>query len=84
MGKGMFYSVEDGGSIYNSPNFEPDMLTFNFDILGLKKGTFYQLTVKAKDAGKTNLPIEITNDRSITVSNDVNDLVLKRDLSGDL
>lgn len=81
-GKGMFYSVEDDGSFYSSPNFDPDMLTFNFDILGLRKGAFYQLTVKAKDAGKTSLPVEITKDRSLTVSNDVNDLVIKRDLTG--
>lgn len=76
---GLFFSINNGGELYASPKYAPAITKFAFDIAGLKKGFFYRLTVIARDTDNYNL---ITDDRTITVTDNENNLILDKDLDG--
>lgn len=76
---GLFFSIANGGELYASSRCSPAITKFAFDIAGLKKGYFYRLTVTARDTDNYNV---ITEDRTITVSDNENNLILESDLNG--
>ena len=69
---GLFYRASNGGEIYSSPKYMPDIVTFNLNVFGLKKGSFYKLTVIGRDTGPTTF---ITDDRNVIVTNQENELL---------
>jgi len=75
---GLFYSVSNGGEIYSSPKFNPDIVSFNFNIYGLKKGKYYRITIPARSAGTSAI---ITTDRNLVVTTDTQDMIIKEDLT---
>jgi len=75
--KGLIYKSSNNGEFYNNPTWLPDIVPFGFNIYGLKKGSFYKLTVIGRTTGTNNL---ITNDRHILVHNESNELVINADL----
>jgi hypothetical protein len=74
---GLVYKSSNGGEVYNSPNWIPDIINFALNIFGVKKGKFYKLTVIARDTGPNNI---ITNDRSLKVTNEYKELLMDYDL----
>ena len=76
---GLFYKSSNGGEIYSSPKYMPDIVTFNLNVFGLKKGSFYKLTVVGRDTGSTTF---ITNDRTVIVTNQENELLLSDSFAG--
>lgn len=72
--RGLIYKSSGGGSFYNNPKWAPDKILFRFNLLGLKKNVFYKLTVSCKDAGPDIK--YITDDRSLTVTTDANEVVI--------
>jgi hypothetical protein len=76
---GLFYRSSNGGEIYSSPKYMPDIVAFNLNVFGLKKGVFYKLTVIGRDTGATTF---ITNDRSVVITNQDNELLMNESFSG--
>jgi hypothetical protein len=70
---GLVYKSTNDGEFYNNPLWMPDLVTFNFNIFGLKAGKFYRLTVVSRDTGKIDV---ITTDRSLTVTNEERELLI--------
>jgi hypothetical protein len=77
--KGLVYKSTNGGEFYNNPSWIPDIVNFSLNVYGLKKGHFYKLTVTARDTGSNTV---ITNDRSLTVSNEEKELLIDERLTG--
>jgi hypothetical protein len=77
--KGLVYKSTNGGEFYNNPSWIPDVVTFALNVYGLKKGRFYKLTVTARDTGNNTI---ITNDRSLSVTNEEKELLIDAKLSG--
>ena len=82
--EGLVYRVDDGGTIASPTTWTPDIIKFSFNILGLKKGAFYRLTIKAKNNRKYNSLEDVTDDRTIRATTSSNELILEKDLSEDL
>ena len=80
--KGLVYREAEGGYIYNPADWIPDIVFFGFNIYGLKKNSYYRITVKGKNTKKYNNLMDITDDRGIEIINDATqELLLKVDLS---
>lgn len=79
--KGLVYKSTNHGEFYNKPEWMPDVVTFSMNIFGLKKGAFYRLTVIGRNTHKYNKLIDVTDDRSLEVSNDNQELLINSDLS---
>lgn len=79
--RGLIYKSLDGGMIYSPPTWMPDIVTFNFNLYGLKKNAFYRLSVRAKNVSAYNNLSDTTNDRSLQVINDSQELLLNENLS---
>jgi hypothetical protein len=77
--KGLVYKSTNGGEFYNNPSWIPDIVTFALNVYGVKKGRFYKLTVIARDTGSNTV---ITNDRSLSVSNEDKELLIDERLAG--
>lgn len=75
--KGLIYKSTNNGEFYNNPGWLPDIVKFGFNIFGLKKGAFYKLTVIGRNAGSNTI---ITTDRTISVHNESNELIINEDL----
>lgn len=75
---GIFFSTNNGGEIYCPTKYNPDIVKFNFNIYGLKKGAYYRITIPSRSAGSLDI---ITKDRTITVVTDSEELVLTDDLT---
>ena len=73
---GLFYSNEHGGEIYSSPKFEPEIVSFSFDIIGLKKDAYYKLTLTAKTSGNNTF---YNSNRKAIISTSTGELVLEHD-----
>jgi len=78
---GFVYKSANDGEIYNHPNWIPDIITFAFNIYGLKRNAFYKLTVIGRDTGSNKV---ITTDRRLIITNDENELLIDEDLTGQL
>lgn len=76
---GLVYKSSNGGELYNNPSWVPDIVHFTLNIYGLKKGSFYKITVISRDTGKSTI---ITNDRTLKVTNEDKELLLDYDLCG--
>ena len=72
--KGMIYKTTNGGEIASPSSWFPDIINFAFNVYGLKKNSYYRLTVKAKNYRKYNSLTDVTSDRSLEVSNDNQEL----------
>lgn len=75
---GIFFSTNNGGEIYCPTKYNPDIVKFNFNIYGLKKGSYYRVTIPARSAGTLDI---ITKDRSINLVTDTEELVINEDLT---
>lgn len=75
---GLFYKNDNGGEIYSSPKYSPDIVSFGLNIYGLKKGSFYKVTVPARSTGILKT---ITSDRTLTIVTDSKELVVSEDLT---
>lgn len=75
---GLFYSVTNDGEIYSSPRYNPDIVTFNFNFYGLKKGKYYRLTIPARSTGSIST---ITTDRTLRVTTDAQDILINENLT---
>lgn len=82
--RGFIFKTTNGGEIYNNPTWEPDIITFAYNIYGLKKGAFYKITVKGRNAREYNKLFDITDDRTLEISNDDSDIIINHDFSEDL
>jgi hypothetical protein len=76
---GIFYSSDNDGELYSSYKFLPEVVSFGLNMIGVKKGYFYRITIIARDTGTNSF---ITPDRSITVTDDLQQIVLQADLKG--
>ena len=75
---GLFYRIDNGGEIFSSPKYEPEITKFSFNILGLRIGKFYRVSVKAKTTGNYTM---FTSDRSLLVTTSTNELLIEEDLT---
>lgn len=82
--RGLVYRSIDGGMFYAPAIWYPDIISFNFNLYGLKKNTFYRITVKAKNMSKYNNLTDITDDRTIKVITDDQMLLIDSDLSNEM
>lgn len=82
--RGLIYKSVDGGMFYSPAKWMPDIITFNFNIYGLKKNAFYRLTVKAKNMSAYNSLSDTTDDRSLQVTNDSQALLLNENLTSQM
>lgn len=82
--EGLVYRSENGGLIASPASWTPDVIKFSFNILGLKKGAFYRVTVKAKNVRAYNSLEDVTDDRTVRVTTSGNELVLEKDLTENL
>ena len=78
---GLFYSSENGGEIYSSPKFEPEIVNFSFDLMGLKRNSFYKLTITARTAGNNSF---YNSNRKATISTSTGELILEHDFKDDV
>jgi len=76
---GLVYKSTNNGEFYNNPSWVPDIVNFALNIYGLKKNTFYKITVIARDTGSNKV---ITSDRSLKVTNEQKELLLDYNLAG--
>lgn len=81
--RGLMYKSTDGGIIVNPPTWYPDIISFNFNIYGLKKNAFYRVTIKAKNTSVYNSLSDTTEDRTLQITNDNQELLVNEDLSND-
>lgn len=79
--KGLVYKSTNGGEIYNVPSWLPDIVSFIFNLYGLKQGAFYRITVRGRNTHKFNRISDMTDDRKLDVITDQNDCVLSADFS---
>lgn len=79
--KGLVYKSSNGGEFYNNPQWMPDIVTFSMNIFGLKKNAFYRINVISRTTHKYNKLIDVTDDRSLEVSNDNQELLINEDVS---
>lgn len=79
-GKGLVYKTSNGGEFYNHPEWIPDIVSFAFNVYGLKKGSFYKITVVSRDTGTNTV---ITNDRRVIITNEEKELILDANVKGE-
>lgn len=79
--KGLVYKSTNDGEIYNNPRWTPDIITFAFNIFGLKRGAFYRISVIGRNVHEYNRIIDITDDRTLEVSDDDQQLLINEDLN---
>jgi hypothetical protein len=78
-GKGLVYKTTNDGEFYNHPEWIPDIVNFAFNIYGLKKGSFYKITVVSRDTGTNTI---ITGDRRVIVTNEEKELLVDVNVKG--
>lgn len=79
--KGLVYKSTNGGEIYNVPSWLPDIVSFSYNLYGLKQGAFYRLTIRGRNTHKFNRISDITDDRKIDVITDQHECILSVDLA---
>jgi len=82
--KGLVYKSTNNGEFYNNPDWIPDVVSFSFNMFGLKKNSFYRITVKSRNSRRYNRLLDTTEDRSLIVSDDNEELLINKDLSEEL
>lgn len=75
---GLFYSTKNNGQLYADPSVLPENVTFTMNIVGLKKGYWYKITVSARNAGSN---VSITKNRDLIVTNSNEEAIIKEDLT---
>ena len=79
--KGLIYKASNGGEFYNNPAWYPDIVSFTYDIYGLRKGYFYKITVKARNVRKYSSITDSTDNRKLSVVTDGEEVLIHEDLS---
>lgn len=78
--KGLFYDSATK-EIVNNPTWNPAIIKFTMNFNGLKKNTYYKLSVSARNYKKYSRITDVTDDRSLYVTTNKNDLLINSDLS---
>lgn len=79
--KGLIYKSTNGGEFYNNPTWYPDIVSFTYDLYGLRKGYFYKLTIKARNTRKYSSITDSTDNRKLSVVTDGEEVLIHEDLS---
>jgi len=74
---GLVYKSTNNGELYNHPSWIPDIINFSLNVFGLKKGSFYKITVIGRDSGSNMV---ITNDRTLRVLTEDKELIIDANL----
>ena len=82
--KGLIYKSNNDGEIYNKAEWLPDIVTFSLNIFGLKKDAFYRVSVEGRNTKKYNRITDVTDDRTLEISNNAKELLLKHDFSDEM
>ena len=81
---GLVYKSSNNGEILNFAEWTPEIVTFTFNLYGLKKNSFYRVLVKSRNSRKYNKLVDTTEDRTLEVSLDNQELVISEDLKENL
>ena len=81
--RGLIYKSTNNGEFYNNPAWFPEVISFNLDIYGLKKGSFYKLTVISRNVSRYNNITDSTDDRSLDVITNTEEMLLNEDVSNE-
>ena len=81
--RGLIYKSTNNGEFYNNPAWFPEIISFNLDIYGLKKGNFYKLTVISRNVSRYNSITDATPDRSLDVITNTEEMLLHEDVSSE-
>ena len=81
--RGLIYKSTNGGEFYNNPSWFPETISFNLDIYGLKKGYFYKITVISRNVSKYNNITDASDDRSLDVITNTEEMLLHEDVSNE-
>lgn len=79
--RGLVYKSSNDGEFYNNPDWLPETESFLFNIYGLKKGSFYRVTVVSRNTRKYNRLIDVTENRKLEVLNESQELIINADVS---
>lgn len=79
--QGLVYKSTNGGEFYNPVSWAPDLVQFSYNFFGLKKGAFYKVSVIGRNVSVFNRITDITDDRSLEVTDDQQDLIIMEDLT---
>lgn len=79
--RGLVYKSTNGGEFYNNPEWLPEVETFALNIYGLKKGSFYRVSVVSRNTRKYNRLIDVTDNRRLEVINGNQELIINEDVS---
>lgn len=82
--QGLVYKSTNGGEFYNPTGWAPDLVQFSYNFFGLKKGAFYRVSVIGRNVSPFNRITDITDDRSLEVTDDQQDLIVTADLTENL
>lgn len=81
--KGLVYKSTNNGEVYNKAEWAPDIVKFSFNVFGLKKNAFYRIMVIGRNTHKYNRLTDITDDRTLEVSDDNQELLINENLEND-
>ena len=79
--RGLVYKSTNDGEFYNNPDWLPETESFLFNIYGLKKGSFYRITIVSRNTRKYNRLIDVTENRKLEVLNESQELIINADVS---
>lgn len=82
---GLMFKSSNGGEILNYPEWSiPELVNFGLDIYGLKKGSFYMISVEGRSSRKYNRLLDATDDRTLLVKTNLDELLIKYDFTDDI
>lgn len=79
--RGLVYKSTNKGEFYNNPDWLPETENFSLNIYGLKKGSFYRVTVVGRNTRKYNRLTDQTDNRKLEVLDEGQTLIVSADLS---
>lgn len=79
--RGLVYKSSNGGEFYNNPDWLPEVERFSLNVYGLKKGTFYRITVISRNTRKFNRLLDVTDNRKLEVLGETQELIINKDIS---
>ena len=81
--KGLVF-LKSSRELLNNPEWNPAIVKFNLEVLGLKKNSYYRVTVIARNFKKYIKLVDVTDDRSLQVLTNNNDMLIMADLTENL
>lgn len=79
--RGFIYKSSNNGEFYNNPEWLPETENFSLNIYGLKKGSFYKVTVIGRNVRKYNRLSDVTDNRKLEVITNSQEMLINADLS---